>query len=281
MLTLRLTTWTWLRLRRDCDSVLRMMTKNPFPGMNPFFEQQWRDAHLMLIAYLRDTLSERLPPDLVARVEEEEALIVGNHQKTYRPDVTVREPWTLKEPGVATVASSPPQPVRVSLEDEVERWLEIREANGRLITVIELISPSNKIPSDDRERYLRKRRSFIEARANLVEIDLIRQGPPVFPAPVRRLLEQKNACYGVAVLRATRPSEQEVYPIPLRDRLPAISVPLRPTDPDVILDLQPLIDQCHERGRYHLLNYQLQLAPALSSDDAVWVDALLHQHGLR
>src|SRR5262249_51516195 len=136
------------RLPRDCDSVLSMMTKNPFTGMNPFFEQQWRDAHLTLIAYLADTLSERLPPDLVARAEEEEALIVGDHQgaKAYRPDVTVRELWTLKEPGVATVAPPPPEPIRVSLDDEVERWLEIREATGRLITVIELLSPSNKIP---------------------------------------------------------------------------------------------------------------------------------------
>jgi hypothetical protein len=48
-----------------------MTTKNPFPGMNPFFEQQWRDAHTTLITYLRDALQERLPPDLSARAEEE------------------------------------------------------------------------------------------------------------------------------------------------------------------------------------------------------------------
>ena len=111
------------------------MTKNPFPGMNPFFAQEWRDAHLMLIAYLRDTLSERLPPDLVARAEEDEGLIVGHNQraKLYRPDVTVREPWTLKEP-TAVAAAAPPtsgsEPIRVFLDEEVERWLEIREATG-------------------------------------------------------------------------------------------------------------------------------------------------------
>ena len=46
--------------------MLRMTTKNPFPGMNPFFEQRWQDAHTMLIAYMRDALQERLPGDLVA-----------------------------------------------------------------------------------------------------------------------------------------------------------------------------------------------------------------------
>ena len=56
-----------------------MTTKNPFPGMNPFFEQRWRDAHTTLITYLRDALQERLPPDLVARAEEE-AVTVGAGQ---------------------------------------------------------------------------------------------------------------------------------------------------------------------------------------------------------
>jgi hypothetical protein len=52
------------------------MTANPFPGMNPFFEQHWRDAHTMLIGCLHDALQERLPADLVARAEEE-AVAIG------------------------------------------------------------------------------------------------------------------------------------------------------------------------------------------------------------
>ena len=56
-------------------SVPYMTTKNPFPGMNPFFERQWRDAHSSLITYLRDSLQERLPPELMARTEEESVAI--------------------------------------------------------------------------------------------------------------------------------------------------------------------------------------------------------------
>ncbi|MBI4663645.1 MAG: DUF4058 family protein [Verrucomicrobia bacterium] len=48
-----------------------MTTKNPFPGMNPFFGQRWRDAQTMLIACLRDAPQDRLPDDLVAGVEED------------------------------------------------------------------------------------------------------------------------------------------------------------------------------------------------------------------
>ena len=146
--------------------------------------------------------------------------------------------------------------------------------------MIELLSPSNKLEAADRDRYLRKRRSFISGGINLVEIDLVRQGTPVFPDVIRNVLRRVGAGYGVCVFRAARPAEHEVYPIPLRERLPAIRVPLRPTDADVVADLQPLIDQCHERGRYHLLNYRLDLDPPFPSEETAWVDGILREHQL-
>lgn len=263
-----------------------MTTANPFPGMNPFFEQQWRDAHTSLITYLRDALQEVLPADLLARSEEETVVMgAGETPAAFRPDVQVREPWVLKEPAAAAVAplrppSAAAEPIRVRLEEEIERWLEIRDALGRLITVIEWLSPSNKLESAERERYQRKRRGFIRSGVNLVEIDLVRQGMPVFPEAVRSVLRRAGACYGVCVFRAERPAEQEVYPIRLRERLPAIRVPLRATDADVVVDLQPLIDRCHERGRYHLLQYRLDLDPPLAPEDAAWVGQILREHQL-
>src|SRR5207248_2621494 len=47
-----------------------------------------------------------------------------------------------------------------------------------------------KLESADRDRYLRKRRSFISGGANLVEIDLVRQGSWVFPRGIRNVLER-------------------------------------------------------------------------------------------
>ncbi|PWU16779.1 MAG: hypothetical protein C5B50_12810 [Verrucomicrobia bacterium] len=264
-----------------------MTTKNPFPGMNPFFEQRWRDAHHALLSYVRDTLQERLPADLVVWAEEEEVVMMGPGKatKTYRPDVQVREPWKLQEPdgtAVATDPRAPPatEPIRVYLDEEVERWLEIREARGRLITVIELLSPTNKLATEDRDRYLQRRRNFIGGGANFVEIDLVRQGKWVFPAPVQSVLQREGAAYGACVIRAIRPAEQDVYPIRLRERLPVIRIPLRPTDPDVVLDIQPLVDQCHERGRYHLLDYGQSLEPQLAPEDAAWADQILREQNL-
>lgn len=173
------------------------------------------------------------------------------------------------------------EPIRAVLDEEVERWLEIRDGTGRLVTVLELLSPSNKLDAAERNRCERKRRTFLGGGVSVVEIDLVRQGARGFPRAVCTVLDRAGACYGVCVFRATRPGECEVYPIRLRDRLPCIRIPLRPTDADAVLDLQPLIEQCHERGRYHLLNYRLALDPPLAPEDAAWADQLLREPCLR
>src|SRR6266700_5414126 len=110
-----------------------MTGHNPFPGMNPFFERHWRNAHTSRLMYLRDALHEQLPPDLVARTEEEVLTVSADGgNKTCRPDVQVREPSKLHEPGaaetalpLAPLASLPPatEPIRVWLVEEIERWL--------------------------------------------------------------------------------------------------------------------------------------------------------------
>lgn len=164
--------------------------------------------------------------------------------------------------------------------DEVECWIEVHDSNGRLITALELLSPSNKLEGSERDRFHRKRSTFVSGGINFVEIDLVRPGGWIFPEGVCNILRRAGACYGVCVFRATRPAAREVYPIPLRERLPTIRVPLRPSDADIVYDLQALIDQCYERRRYDRLNYRLALDPLLPPEDAAWVDKLLRQNSL-
>jgi hypothetical protein len=90
-----------------------------------------------------------------------------------------------------------------------------------------------------------------------------------------------GASYGVCVYLASGLRQREAYVFGLRDRLPVLSIPLRPTDADVPLDLQVLVDQCHERGRYHLLRYQAELDPPFGQADSAWVDQILREHKLR
>jgi hypothetical protein len=86
----------------------------------------------------------------------------------------------------------------------------------------------------------------------------------------------------VCVRRAWTPSQAEVYPMPLQQRLPTIKVPLRQTDPDALLDLQALIEQCYRRGRYEGdLNYAVDPEPPLLDPDDQWADEMLRLRGLR
>lgn len=262
--------------------------KNPFPGMNPFFEQRWPDAHTMLIAYLRDALQERLPGDLVAGAEEQ-VVTVGTNEttETFRPDIQVRQSSAYDDLGGVAVAPPPvvspvpTEPLHVFLEERTERQVVIHDRTGRLVTVIEVLSPANKEEGPARGRYVGKRHTLINGEVNRVEIDLVRQGHWVFPDEVVARLQARRATYAVSVWRATRPDLCEVYPVGLRDRLPVISIPLRPRDADVVLELQPLIDQCHHRGRYHLLDYRMDPFPPFPAEEAGWVDEVLHQHELR
>src|SRR5437773_11473289 len=68
--------------------------KNPFPGMNPWLEEYWRDVHASLLVYARDQLNAELPPDLHARVDERLAVQADEEKPhTYLPDVAITEPW--------------------------------------------------------------------------------------------------------------------------------------------------------------------------------------------
>ena len=63
--------------------------------------------------------------------------------------------------------------------------------------------------------------------------------------------------------------------------MPAIRIPLRPTDKDIVLDLQPLIDRCYEVGRYCEGRFAEDPEPPFPPEEAVCVDERLREAGLR
>jgi hypothetical protein len=152
---------------------------------------------------------------------------------------------------------------------------------GRVVTAIEILSPANKVGSTGQLIYIGKQREYIDAKVNLVEIDLIRAGNFVLAIPEDRLPSVCRAAYMVCIRRATRRGEAELYPMPLRQPLPNIPVPLRPSDKDVVLRLQPLLDDCYRDGRYDRLDYRPEPVPRLGEADARWADAILREAGRR
>jgi hypothetical protein len=259
--------------------------KSPFPGMDPYLERYWGDVHASLMVYLRDQINELLPADLQARVEETVSVdaIDGDSRWLY-PDVqVVEEPAALEyAPAVTVVGAAEPRLIAIPAESRTQRHLEIIDPNSgnRVVTAIEVLSPANKASESGRRLYRNKQRDYIQGRVNLVEIDLIRAGQFILAVPESTVPDSCRATYMICVRRVVHPHRAELYPIPLRDPLPAIRIPLRPNDTDLLLQLQPLIQHCYQSGRYDRIDYRQPLRPPLDADDQPWADTLLREWGL-
>jgi hypothetical protein len=135
-----------------------------------------------------------------------------------------------------------------------------------VVTVVELLSPSNKYASSDREQYVGKRAQLLTSHVNLVEIDLLRGGP-------RMPMEDLPACdYCVMVCRAADWPEAGVWPNRLREPLSPIPVPLREPDLDATLDVQAILHRVYDAARYQSYIYEGKPEPSLSPEDAAWAE---------
>jgi hypothetical protein len=80
-----------------------------------------------------------------------------------------------------------------------------------------------------------------------------------------------NADYYALVSRAEDRPNCEVYRWTVRDRLPAIPIPLRAPDADIQIDLGKVFRDTYERGRYaRSLIYAQPPTARLSRKDAQW-----------
>ena len=259
---------------------------SPFPGMDPYLEdpRRWRDVHHRLISAASDRLTERLRPHYLVRIEERVYLSddADPGRKAIEPDLRVfraREgssPWS---PGTGAAVMEPIAITTVLDEEVREARLEIRDATTRrVVTVIEVLSPANKISNaKGRRNYSAKRREVMESGAHLVEIDLLRRGRRYYADPILPPHE-----YSVHLSKAGERPRAFVWPIRLSERLPTVAVPVLPEHPDAPLDLQSLVDSAYDRGGYDYdLDYSQLPVPPLKGEWAEWADRLLIEKGLR
>lgn len=261
-----------------------MTVRNPFPGMNPFLEQRWQDFHSSFITALKAALNESLPADLVARTETDLYVTADRYERPITPDVHVVdfglpgvEGDTSTGDGGGTLIAVAPRPVKVRMRAGPARVnrIEIRESGGdsRVVTAIELFSPTNKVDRRGRQQYERKREEYLSAGVSLVEIDLLRSGPHLVAAPPEIIPPEVRKTYKVCVVR--RPEDElsvdeaafELYGANLDEPLPPIFVPLRPTDADVTLDLQTALDAAFRQGKYIDLRYDREPEPPFTDDE--------------
>jgi hypothetical protein len=251
---------------------------SPFPGMNPYLEQedQWHSFHEWFIPRLAEVLVGKTPSRYLVKLDEsvylhelssEERRLLG------RPDVMVLDgSGVASDPksGAATAGLAPIYAKLPAVDLQKLSSIEIRDGHSRrLITAIELLIPMNKRLGPDRDVYLAKRARIMRQGVNLVEIDLLRGWP-------RMPMEGVPTCdYLIMVARPEEWPRAGVWPILLRQALPTIPIPLIPSDPDVKVDLQDLLNSTYDAGGFSRYIYDGEPEPALSPEDAEWARKLV------
>jgi hypothetical protein len=258
------------------------MTKSPFPGMDPYLEQFWQDVHARLILYACDQLEDQLPGNLIARVEERVVLETEDlDERSVYPDVKIVEASSRRASARSTRSSSAvlePLIVHYRSEPATETFINVVDASSdfRLVTVIEILSLANKLPGEGQRQYRQKQQELSASRVSLVEIDLLRKGKRTLSLPASEIPHRVRTTYQVCVRRGWTPHAFEIYPVRLRQPLPAIRIPLRQTDQDVHLELQAIVDQAYRKGRYNAtINYRFAPNPPLPGDDGEWARSLV------
>ncbi|ASC73591.1 hypothetical protein XM38_045620 [Halomicronema hongdechloris C2206] len=253
---------------------------SPFPGMDPYLEAPnlWPEVHSRLIVGMADTLGPMLLPDYYVAIEQRTYLNTPTDNVLVGiPDVSVvaqRDRTTSPSTGsVATVSPSDhPQTVTIPLAEEVrERYLEIRETStGRVITAIELLSPTNKRPGEGRDAYLHKRQQVLSSASHLVEIDLLRAGMAL---PIEDVKTATH--YRILVSRSETRPQAQLYGFNLPDPIPAVPIPLKAGGDESALNLKPIVDTLYDRAGY-ALRIDLDTMPlGTTAEEQTWIRQIL------
>jgi hypothetical protein len=220
--------------------------------MDPYLEDEvlWPAFHHQLVTSLYQTLLPSL-------------------QDRYRARVVQRQ-----------YATEQPLFTSVLREEHREEYIEIRQrVDGRLVTLVDVVSPANKLTEGGRQAYLDKRGEGKAQSANLVEIDLVIQGKPLLDYSREGLPDWD---YAVTVTRSAQPDRFEIYTATLQKRLPRFRLPLAGDDRDTIVDLHTTFTRSYDQGNFAAkIDYHRDPIIPLNAEDRQWLQEFLKQQKLR
>jgi hypothetical protein len=148
--------------------------------MDPCLEASdiWPDFHEHLASEIGAHLNQTLPAAYFARLEmrPEIGIAEEGHQSLIVPDVSVVEARqaAARASAATAILDQPRTEISKSIDVKVIRevrkhpYIEIREADRehKLVTLIEILSPSNKRRGVDRESYEQKQQEILDSDAN-------------------------------------------------------------------------------------------------------------------
>ena len=258
---------------------------SPFPGMDPYLEHPalWPDVHNKLISEAQTYLNRLIRPKYVACIESR--IYISDEDDPGRgviiPDIRIESRKDHSRlsgaPAKATAALPTTTVIDLLIDSEIEEtFLTIREpVSSTVVTVIEILSPTNKVRNaEGRKSFLHKRREVLASEANWVEIDLLRAG--------ERTPQSNASDYRAIVARSSRFGRGDCYSIDLREPLPSIAIPLKAKDADASLDLGAVLQTAYDAAGYEArVDYSKPPVPPLSPADEKWANQLLRKKGLR
>ena len=260
--------------------------------MDPYLESGlWTGFHTKLIAAIDSELNRLLPDRFVADCEVRQELTVVDRSspgetfgesasRTIRPDVYVADR------GERFDASTPVALIDDAIEIEWEAEpvdvpyvVLIDCENQRVVTEIELLSPSNKAAGPNRDAFLQKKQTLLMSDVSFVEIDLLIRGaravdPPERAAEVYRVSKERPYVVSVYPAWIRSPRVRSLCDLRrLDERLPTVAVPLVEDTPPVPLDLQSALTNVYDASRYDKkINYAasppVTLPPSLATQAA-------------
>jgi hypothetical protein len=154
--------------------------------MDPYLEAPdfWSDVRAALIPLIRASLTPFLPAGYAAKIDQYVWLQDVDEERIRhgKPDVFLTNgPGRAEEIHQTANTHGITVTLPATRKRKSSRFVSIVDnRRNKVITVIELLSPSNKA-GDEREMYLSKRSEYLASGVNLVEIDLLRSGarPPM------------------------------------------------------------------------------------------------------
>ena len=258
---------------------------SPFPGMDPWLEdgEHFPDLHDSLLSLLREAINAGLPSGYRARLKNR---IWVDDETRREPDVSVLGPkeFPLSSNGGVQIYSGL-KLIAITLDDpHEENYLEIISDQGRrLVTAIEILSPSNKTAGGGgKTSYLNRQEELFKGGVNSVEIDLLIAGRHVTNANRSALKKQfGHYDYHICVQIPQPRLRQYAAGLWLDQPLPTIGIPLDDQVPAVDIALQPLLDRAYETGRYaEAIQYAEPCPASLSDEQRNRAERILQERGL-
>ena len=247
----------------------------PFPGMDPYLEQPgvWNQVHADLIVDIRRRLVPMLRPTYHVAIEQRTylTLLPPDDQLVGIPDGLIIDKEMMVPVAAGTAVAAPSEIGTLpALEEVKERYLEVRLTETReVVTVIEILSPTNKVHADGRRKYLDKREKVLSSQTSLVEIDLLRAGEPM------PMYASRQTDYRVVVSRSWQRPYAAFYLFDLREPVPDFYIPLRRDEPEPVLPLNRILHDVYDEGGYDLIvNYSREAIPPLAEENAAWAAEL-------